>query len=182
MTIAPGSHRLGPAEAVLSVHTGTTGAAARAGHDLRIEVASWSAELTLGTEPGQSSLRLTADPASLTVREGRGGLKPLGDEDRRTIARRIREEVLGREPVEFRSTAVVPEPDGERLRIDGELSLHGTRRPLGFELSLTGDGGLRARAHVTQSAFGITPYSTMFGRLKVRDAVEVTLEGRLPGD
>jgi polyisoprenoid-binding protein YceI len=179
MAIAPGTHILGPAQAVLSVYTGTSGAAARAGHRLRLEVGSWSAELRVAADPAANGLHLTADPASLRVREGHGGLQPLRDEDRRTIAQRIERQVLGRDPIEFRSSSVEPGADGERLRIQGELTLRGTARPLTFELHATGNGRLRARADVTQSAFGITPYSAMLGRLKVCDEVEVSLEGRL---
>ncbi len=56
--------------------------------------------------------------------------------------------------------------------VSGELTMNGNRHPLGFELSV-GDEGITARATVTQSDWGIKPYSGLFGTLKVRDEIEV---------
>src|ERR1700677_1011842 len=43
-----GTRTLGPSDARLTVNTGKTGAASKAGHNLLIEVSSWSATLVLG--------------------------------------------------------------------------------------------------------------------------------------
>ena len=43
--ISAGSYTLGPEQATLTVRTGKGGAAAKAGHNLQIEVTSWSAAL-----------------------------------------------------------------------------------------------------------------------------------------
>ena len=40
-------------------------------------------------------------------------------------------------------------------------------------------GALSATAVVTQTHWGMKPYSALFGALKVKDEVEVVLEGRL---
>ena len=116
------------------MRTARKGAAAKAGHDLVIEVTSWSATLELADDPAQSSLELDADAGSLKVREGTGGVMELGDDDRREIEQNIDDEVLGRHPVEFRSTAV--EGDGDRLRVRGDLTLAQRTNPVEFELSL----------------------------------------------
>jgi len=42
------------------------------------------------------------------------------------------------------------------------------------------DGNLTGRATITQSDFGMKPYSTLFGALKVVDEVQVAFDGRLP--
>ena len=55
---------------------------------------------------------LTADPTSLRVLEGTGGMQALDDGDKDNIRQTIDDEVLNRQPIEFRSTAV--EPDGDR--------------------------------------------------------------------
>ena len=70
MTIPPGRYALGPDDATLTVRTGKAGAAAKAGHNLRIEVTSWQATLELANDPGQTALALTADARSLRVRDG----------------------------------------------------------------------------------------------------------------
>ena len=59
MSVRSGTHRLGPERGTLSVHTKRGGAAAKAGHDLVIEVGSWSATLTLADDAAESSVELT---------------------------------------------------------------------------------------------------------------------------
>lgn len=180
MTIPPGIHTLGPEQATLTIHTRRSGAAAKAGHDLLIEVTAWSAELQAGEDPAATVIQLTADSTSLRVREGTGGLQALGDDDKVAIKQTIDDEVLKRGAIEFRSTGVEPSADGDRLRVHGELDLRGTRRPLTFDLEGGADGQLSASATLTQSDFGIKPYSTLFGALKVADEVRIALDGRLP--
>src|SRR3954470_23240745 len=87
---APGIHRLGPDNATLSVHTKRGGAAAKAGHDLELRVTSW--EATLDLDGG--SAELSADPRSLRVERGTGGMMELGDEDKANIVKTIDDEVL----------------------------------------------------------------------------------------
>ena len=67
-------HTLGPQDGELIVHTGKGGAAAKAGHELTIEVTRWKGTIDHG------SMTLTADPRSLRVLEGTGGMMALGDE------------------------------------------------------------------------------------------------------
>ena len=157
---------LGPANATLTVRTKRTGAASKAGHDLRIEVTSW--EATLDTDEGR--VTLTADPRSLRVLEGTGGIQSLDDDDKAGIEQTIDEEVLKGGPIEFRSTSV----DGSR--VEGELQLAGETRPIGFELAAGEDGRLTATAVVKQSDWGMKPYTALFGTLKVADEVEVAVD------
>ena len=60
-----GTHKLGPASGALRVRTGRTGAAAKAGHDLLIEVGKWEATLQLAGEA--TTLTLRADSSSMRV-------------------------------------------------------------------------------------------------------------------
>lgn len=154
----------GPANATLTVRTKRTGAASKAGHDLLIEVTSWEATLD------EARVTLTADPRSLRVLEGSGGIQPLDDDDRAGIEQTIDEEVLKGDPIQFRSTSV----DGSR--VEGELELAGERRPIRFDLAAGEDGRLTATAVVKQSDWGMRPYTALFGTLKVADEVEVTVD------
>ena len=169
-----GTHALGPENATLTVRTGKTGAAAKAGHNLRIEVTSWSATLDLGDDPSAS---LTADARSLRVREGHGGMQSLDDDDKANIDKTVDEEVLKGTAIAFHCSSV--QVHGDRLTLAGELELGGRRGPLTFELSVGGDGSLTGTAVVKQSDWGMKPYSTLFGTLKVVDEVEVAIEGTL---
>ena len=67
MSIMPGTHELGPENASLRIETKRRGAAAKAGHDLVIEVGSWRGTLEIGEDPNQSSLVLSADSGSMEV-------------------------------------------------------------------------------------------------------------------
>jgi hypothetical protein len=166
-----GSHQLGPDNARLTVHTKRTGAIAKAGHDLTIEVKSWHGELEIGD---QSRASLSVDSSSFKVLEGRGGVQKLDDGDKRGIEQTIDDEVLMKREIKFESTDV--KLDGDRLTIAGDLTLMGATHPLTFELEV-GDGGrLSGGAAVKQTDFGMKPYTALFGTLKVADEVEVRLE------
>lgn len=172
-------HRLGPDNATLSVRTGRTGAAAKAGHDLVIHVTSWEAALEVGEDPVQTSIELTADATSLRVHEGTGGMQALSEEDLASIHQAIDDDVLERQDVRFRSTRVQSEPDGSRISVEGELTLVGKTQPIAFDLAIGEDGTLNATALITQTVWGIKVYSALFGALKVQDDVEVVLDGHL---
>lgn len=180
MAIPAGRYELGPENGTLSVRTGRTGAAAKAGHNLLIDVTAWQATLEVGEDPARTSIVLTADAASLRVREGTGGVQALGDDDKASIEQTIDDEVLLRRPIEFRSTAVRASADGGRLHVEGELTLAGTTAPIAVDVAVGGDSALTGSAVVKQTDWGIAPYSALFGTLKVADEVEVALEAVLP--
>jgi polyisoprenoid-binding protein YceI len=169
------SQSFGPENASLRIRTGRTGGAAKAGHDLLIEVESWQATLDRDAEP---ALTLTADSRSLRVLEGTGGIKSLSDGDKADIKKTIDKDVLKGTPIEFRSTEVQDAPGGVTVR--GELTLNGRQAPVTFELTSGDAGRVTASATVTQSAFGMKPYSALFGTLKVLDDVTVEIDATLP--
>lgn len=179
MPIMPGTRELGPDNASLRIETKRGGAAAKAGHDLVIEVRSWRGTLVIGDDPAESSLVLSADSGSMEVLEGTGGIMALTDEDRIEIKKTLEEEVLEPGPVEFRSTRVTPTEDGQHLEVSGELEMNGKSHPLDFELDLGTEGVLSGTATVKQSDWGIEPYSGLFGTLKVKDEVVVVGEAPL---
>jgi polyisoprenoid-binding protein YceI len=178
VSLQVGTYRLGPDDGTLSIRTGRTGAAAKAGHDLVIEVTAWEATLRLGDSPADTSVELEADATSLHVREGTGGMQSLGDDDKANIRTTIHDDVLKGHAIAFRST-VASGADG-RLSVEGELTLVGTTRPLAFDLVVGDDGRLSATAVVKQSDWGMKPYSTLFGALKVADEVRVEIDATVP--
>ena len=86
---------------------------------------------------------LEVDPTSLRVRDGTGGMQPLGYEDKASIEQTIDDEVLLRKehrvPVDLGAEA-----DGGRISVEGELTLVGETRPIAFDLAV-GDGGKAQR-------------------------------------
>src|SRR4051812_38866796 len=109
-----GLHELGPENGTLTVRTGRSGAAAKAGHDLLIDVTAWSATIDAGERP---TVALDADAPSLRVREGTGGIQALADDDKQNIRQTIDDEILRRGAITFRSTAVETSEDGARLSV-----------------------------------------------------------------
>ena len=160
--------------------TGRHGAAAKAGHDLLIEVTSWEATLDAGEDQGQIRLELTADAGSLRVIEGTGGIQSLGDDDKVEIQQTIDDEVLKGQRIEFRSTGVEFSDGGRHLRVSGDLEMAGNSHPVEIELSVSSEGQLSGGATLRQTDWGIKPYSGLFGALKVADEVEVVGEASLP--
>jgi hypothetical protein len=163
--------KLGPENGTLTVRTGKGGAAAKAGHNLVIEVGRWQGSLT------PDAVSLTADASSLRVVSGSGGVTPLGDHEKAGIAQTIDEEVLKGGSIAYRSTAVTARDRG--YDVEGELELLGVKRPLTVALTLDGDH-LTGSAQVKQSDWRIKPYSALFGTLKVADVVEVSIDATLP--
>jgi Fe-Mn family superoxide dismutase len=142
-----------------------------------IHVLSWEATLEVGEA---TTIALHVDPTSLSVREGTGGMQPLGYEDKASIEQTIDDEVLLRKSIEFRSTSVHSGDGG--LRVEGELTLVGETRPLAFDLAVGENGKVSSRVVVTQSNWGMTPYTGLFGALKVADDVEVAIDAALPSE
>jgi len=169
------TQRFGPDNATLTVQTRRSGAAAKAGHDLLLLVTRWEGELEIDGEP--VAAWLTADSTSLRVQKGEGGMMPLGDDDKANIHQTIDDEVLKRQDIGFRSTRVAGTAAG--LRVEGDLTLAGATQPIAFDLLLGDDGSLTATAVVTQTRWGMKPYSALFGTLKVLDEVEISLQGHL---
>ena len=180
MSLQPGTHRLGPDDGTLALRTGRTGVAAKAGHDLLIHVTKWDATIEVGADV---SIELDVDGGSLVVQEGSGGIQALGDDDKVNIKKTIDDEILKRQPITFRSTQVFPATTGSGLRVEGDLTLLGATHQIAFDLPLGDDGALGTlgtRVTVKQTDWGIKPYSTLFGTLKVADEVEVRIDVRVP--
>ena len=174
-----GTHELGPGDGRVLVKTGRVGLAARAGHDLTLEITQWSARVTAPADGDTStSVTVTAelDLGSLTVREGSGGAKPLSDKDRRDIQNQAGKILGSAATARFNSTRVL-EPAGQSDgAIEGTLTLNGASRPARLAVTSSGPGQYRGSTAIKQTDFGITPYSGFFGALKLRDEVTVEFE------
>jgi polyisoprenoid-binding protein YceI len=178
MAIPAGTYRLGPENGTLSVRTSRTGAVAKAGHDLLIHVTAWEATLEVGEDAAHTSIVLDADPTSLEVREGTGGMKALDEDDKAGIRETIHDEILKGRAVEFRSSSVTPTADGGAMHVEGELTLVGATRPVAFDVAVDG-GRISGALVVKQSDWGIKPYSALFGALKVADEIELAIDAGL---
>ncbi len=183
MGVPDGTYSVGPHTGRLLIRTARTGLGARAGHDLTLEVTRWRGSVALDTaSPASSAVAVEAEVASIEVREGAGGVKPLTDSDRAEIRRTMSGKILqaGRYPsINFQSTLVGGGP--EAFWIEGDLTIMGSTQPVTVHGSLAG-GRARGSATIAQSRWGIKPYSAFFGALRLRDEVEVEFDVALgPG-
>jgi polyisoprenoid-binding protein YceI len=179
MTVSDGSYGFGPSVGRLRIRTSRAGLGRKAGHDLTIEATRWSGSaVVVASDPAKSSVTVTVETGSLTVREGTGGLKPLTDADRAEIQRTLASEALlhtAEHPtITFRSTSITGTPDS--FEITGDLTIKGTTHPVTVHGGSDGDGTVCGWASLTQSTWGIKPYSAFMGALKVADEVRIEYE------
>ena len=178
MALQPGTHKVGPDNGSLEVHTFREGMAQKVGHDLIIPAERWEATVDVGHDGTLTSVALDVDAESVRVKEGRHGLKPLTDKDLKKIHEAIDDEILRKQPVTFRSSSI-QQADG-RVTVAGELTIAGTARPAEFEPALEDGNRITGTLTVTQSDWDIKPYKGMMGTLKVRDDVDIVIDVALP--
>ncbi|MGA4670648.1 YceI family protein [Propionibacteriaceae bacterium Y1923] len=170
-----GSFDLGPQTCDLLLRTTSEGRMAKAGHNLTLVVRDWTATVVVGDSPETTSLRVVAQLGSLSVREGHGGLKPLSDGDRAQIEKNAASSlgVSANPELTFTSTAIAGAWD--KAKMEGTLTLGARNEVQQFDIEAT-EAGFRVSGTITQTRYGIKPYSLMMGALKVGDevAVEVT--------
>ena len=178
MAAYTGNFRLGPDAGRVVIKTGRAGLAARAGHDLTIEVTRWSAQVEVPAEDdgGLAAATVSAelDLGSLEVREGTGGAMPLTDRDRREIKKQMGG-ILGDATATFASSRIIPS-GASGGAIEGTVTLNGKTQPARLQVTAPGSGRYRGSATLAQTGFGIKPYTGFFGALKLRDEVGVEFE------
>jgi len=179
-----GTFTLGPDAGRILISTSRIGFAARAGHDLTLEVTRWSAQAEVPAEEAggvtAATVRADLELGSIVVREGRGGAKPLSDRDRREIAKTMAS-LIGTGTATFTSGRIV-RSGASGGAIEGTLSLNGRSAPLRLQVSEPGPGRYRASGPVLQTALGVKPYVGFFGALKVADEVTIDVEVTLVSD
>jgi hypothetical protein len=181
VTVSAGEYRFGPECGRLILKTTRAGLAAKAGHDLTIEVTRWSAHAAVpgDVQGGLASATLSAeaDLGSLTTREGTGGAMPLTPADRDEIdkiARRILAGQGGNATATFESSQAEVLPNGGE--IEGTITINDMAQPLRLRLTEQGPGRYQGTGTITQSAHGIKPYSAFLGTLKLQDEVKLEFE------
>ncbi|WP_308378072.1 YceI family protein [Streptomyces sp. ISL-98] len=179
MTLADGTYRLGPSTGRLLIRTSRAGLGRRAGHDLTIEATRWSGEAVVAVaDPDGSSVSVTVETGSLEVREGTGGLKALTDADRAEIKRTLEGSALlhtAEHPtITFRSTRITGTP--QSFEITGELTIKARIHPVTVHGKSNDDRLLHGWATVTQSTWGIKPYTAFLGALRLADEIRVEFD------
>lgn len=170
---------LSAADGALTLHTDTAGRAARGGHKLTIAMREWSALAQVDDDGHPVSVELTVQVDSLEVLKGEGGLAPWTGVEAGTARKNALKSLeSGKYPtITYRSTAVTR--DGDTYAVSGDLTIHGVTKPHPLTVTATGSN-FSAETVVTQTAFGIKPFSLMMGSVKVADDVRLTLTATAP--
>lgn len=169
---------MGAPDGRLTVRTSRSGLGSRAGHDLIIEAERWQASVTVARD-GAATIEAVVDANSLTIREALGGLKPMTASDRKTTEKNMRK-IL--QPDRYPKISFVAESttvEDTTVRASGELTLLGVPQQLVVSGTLDSSGHVQAESTVTQSRWGITPFSAFFGALRLADDVVVRIDAPL---
>jgi polyisoprenoid-binding protein YceI len=171
---------LDPAQSRFSVQAFSQGLLSILGHSPTFAVRDFTGELDFDPEaPAAASLRLSVRADSLSLTD------PVSAKDRQDIETRMRQEVLetARYPeIAFQSTGITADriADGwYRLRVAGDLSLHGLKRPheVDAQLRLSDDQArLSGKGTLSMSAYRIKPVSALGGLIKLKDEVKVDFD------
>jgi polyisoprenoid-binding protein YceI len=139
------------------------GALSSFGHDATLRVTNLS--LDVGDDDG---ITADFDPASLRVVDN------ISDSNRKEIERNAEKTLEPRKypKIQFRSVSV--KRDGDRARIEGDLTLHGVTNPISLDAQNDGQRW-NAKVVLDQRKFGIKPFSAMLGALKIKPNVEVNI-------
>jgi polyisoprenoid-binding protein YceI len=181
MAVAAGEYEIGPPTGRLLVRTFRQGVAAKAGHDLLIEVAGWEGRVTVPADSAaQPAVSVRVDLGTLQVLEGTGGVKPLSEGDKKQI-RETMHKVLQVDRDRYATfTSTGAEVQGDSAVVEGDLALFGQTHPLRLDVRQRDDGTVAGTASVVQTQWGIKPYTGFFGALKLRDAVDIEFTVALP--
>ena len=179
MSVASGTHTIGPDNGHVTVSVYKDGVAAKMGHDLVLEASSWSGKADINSDdPSASSVQVSIDPSSLTVVKGTGGAKALSDKDKADIVKNINDKILNTnkyQEITFESTGA------SDSSLKGNLTINGSTNPVTLDLSVNDSTGeVTGKTSFQQTQFGIKLFSAMMGALKVKDKVDIEVSVKLP--
>jgi polyisoprenoid-binding protein YceI len=171
-----------PAAGELRIRTGVAGRAAKMGHRLTIAMNSWEAKVHWTADKPRSA-ELTVDVDSLAVISGEGGIKSLAGPEKGVARSNALKSLNAKKfpQIRFVSDDIAKTADGYRLT--GSIEIHGTTRAQTVDLTVEDRGdewALSTQVRITQSDFGVQPYSLFMGSLKVADEVSVEFAATHP--
>lgn len=156
------------------VYTFKEGLLAAAGHDVKLRVTDF--EVVADRRGVRGVFQATSLQVECAMANGEERPGALSDADKATIEGYVRNDILQvAEHPEIVWETTRMRRDGEgRLRVQGNLALHGRTKPVKAVVEPVGDR-LVASARIRQPDFGIKPFTALMGALKIKPVVEVEL-------
>jgi polyisoprenoid-binding protein YceI len=160
----------------LLIHTGVTGRAARMGHRLTIAMKRWQAMVGwAGAEP--VSAELTVEVDSFEVLRGEGGVKGLSGPEKALVKSNALKALDADRYPEIRFTADTIDKSDDGYRLTGKLHIRGKSREHVIDLHAKDLGKtwqMSVESTVSQTEYGVKPYSLLMGSVRVADEISVS--------
>jgi polyisoprenoid-binding protein YceI len=155
-----------PRESSVTVHVSKAGLFSAFGHDHEI-----SGPISGAIDERASTVEITVQTAGLKV------LDPDRPEKERA---EVQQTMAGPEvldvqrfpAIHFKSASVEQKSPG-RFVVRGDLTLHGSTRPVTVEVTRTNEGRYHATARLKQTEFGMKPVVVAGGTVKVKNEVQL---------
>ncbi len=166
----------------LQILTGVAGPAAKMGHRLTIGMQTWRASVQW-QDDAPVAAELVVDVDSLEVQKGEGGVTPLAGPEKGIARSNALKSLDAKKFPQIRFTASDIAKAAGGYTMTGSLEIHGTSRPQVVDLKVADNGdswALSTRATVTQTDFGVKPYSLLMGSMKVADEVTIQFAATYP--
>jgi polyisoprenoid-binding protein YceI len=171
---------LDPALSRFTVQAFAGGMLSSLGHSPTFAICEFTGELLFAPDaPAETSLRLTVKTASLAVTDS------VSAKDRDDIESRMRKEVLetaAYPEIVYQSTqvaAVKIADDWYRLRLVGNLQLHGVKKPHALEAQLrlaVEQARVSGQCTLLLSAYRIQQVSALGGLIKLKDELKFNFD------
>jgi polyisoprenoid-binding protein YceI len=171
--------RIDPSASKMVVNVGRSGVFGFAGHDHEVAVTSFSGRVSANrSDLAQSKLTMEFDATTMKVTGKGEPAKDVPEVQRVMMSDKVLD--VERYPkITFASDrveVVQKSAESAKLRIHGQLTLHGTKKAVvvPVDVKLTGDGiTANGRSEFRQTTFGIKPVTAGGGTVKVKDEVEI---------
>jgi len=178
MSLKAGAYSLGRGSGKMSVYTFKEGLLSKLAHDLLIDVTDFKVNVDVpesGFTSGSLELEIQANSLKVdcAMKDGKQQPDTLKEKDIADIEADMAKKVLHPDKyptVNFTSKAIQVKDGG--YHINGELSLHGVKKSIDFDVDTSG-GGLKGRFTIIQTDYGIKPFKAMMGTLKIKDKVDI---------
>jgi len=133
-----------------------------------------AAPLAFGTlDPASRTIELKFRAADMKLLDPEAGAWERGQIESTMKSEKVLDPVRYPE-ISFVSTSV-ESTDATHFNVTGNLTLHGTTKPIAMPVSNT-NGHYTGKVSLKQTGYGITPVKIAGGAVKVKDVVEVEFE------
>ncbi len=182
MTLKAGTYKLTPSSGKLCVYTFKEGFLSAVAHDLLILATQYTVNLIVpeaGDQPFSVDAEIQANSLKVVsaMKDGQQRPDALKANDKADIDEATAKDVLhpAKFPIiSFRSTDV--QAKSGRYHVKGELTLHGTTRPVAFDVTVANDKEVTGKITLSQKDFGIKPYKALLGTLKVKNELDIAFD------